>query len=295
MNIKYSEIFYSFQGEAELAGTPTVWLRLFGCNLECNGFGQKDPSDSSTWVLPYKEHDLLDVKRVEDLPVWQYGCDSSYSWSKRYKHLAQSKTVEEVCDELERNLPFSQFTHPLTGQENMLAFTGGEPMLWQKQMKAIVNQFLARGNVPKIITVETNGTKPLNPELRDFINVYLAEMGIRWHWAISPKILYTAGEEGKVLPDVFMDYVQGTTSTSIIKFVCNGTEESWDEIAYYARQVKTMSTANEIKTPEIWIMPAGATKEEQEQVADICHEAMCRGYKVATRNHSYVFGNAIGT
>lgn len=295
MNLKYSEIFYSFQGEAELAGTPTVWLRFFGCNLECNGFGQKDPSDSSTWILPYKDHDLIDVKRVEDLPVWQYGCDSSYSWSKKYKHLAQTNTVEEVCDKLEKNLPFSQFTHPITGQENMLAFTGGEPMLWQKQMKSIVNQFLIRGNVPKIITVETNGTKPLNPELRDFINVYLADMGIRWHWAISPKTLYTAGEDGKVLPDVFMDYVQGTHSTSIFKFVCNGTEDSWEEIAYYARQIKTISIANEIKMPEIWIMPAGATKEEQEQVADICHEAMCRGYKVATRNHSYVFGNAIGT
>jgi len=238
---------------------------------------------------------LIDVKRVEDLPVWQYGCDSSYSWSKKYKHLAQTNTVEEVCDKLEKNLPFSQFTHPITGQENMLAFTGGEPMLWQKQMKAVVNEFLIRGNAPKIITVETNGTKPLKPELRDFINIYLADMGIRWHWAISPKTLYTAGEEGKVLPDVFMDYVQGTSSTSIFKFVCNGTEDSWEEIAYYARQIKTMSVANEIKMPEIWIMPAGATKEEQEQVADICHEAMCRGYKVATRNHSYVFGNAIGT
>lgn len=295
MNLKYSEIFYSFQGEAELAGTPTVWLRMFGCNLECNGFGQKDPSDSSTWILPYKDHNLIDVKRVEDLPVWQYGCDSSYSWSKKYKHLAQTNTVEEVCDKLEKNLPFSQFTHPITGQENMLAFTGGEPMLWQKQMKAVVNEFLIRGNVPKLITVETNGTKPLNPALRDFINVYLADMGIRWHWAISPKTFYTAGEDGKVLPDVFMDYVQSTDSTSIFKFVCNGTEDSWEEIAYYARQIKSMSIANEIKTPEIWIMPAGATKEEQEQVADICHEAMCRGYKVATRNHSYVFGNAIGT
>ena len=47
--------------------------------------------------------------------------------------------------------------------------------------------------------------------------------------------------------------------------------------------------------PDIWIMPVGATKEEQEEVADICVEAMKRGYKVATRNHAYVFGNQIGT
>lgn len=295
MNIKYSEIFYSFQGEAELAGTPTVWLRFFGCNLECNGFGQANPADASTWILPYKDYDLIDVKSVEELPVWQYGCDSSYSWSKKYKHLAQTNTVEEVCDKLEKNLPFSQFTHPITGQENMLAFTGGEPMLWQKQMKSIVNQFLIRGNVPNLITVETNGTKPLNPELRDFINIYLADMGIRWHWAISPKTLYTAGEVGKVDVDNFMSYLFSTTSTGCLKFVCNGSEESWVELEGYVRQVQEYCSFAEMTMPDIWIMPVGATKEEQEQVADICHEAMCRGYKVATRNHSYVFGNAIGT
>jgi organic radical activating enzyme len=42
--IRYSEIFYSFQGEAEMAGKPTVWIRFFGCNLECNGFGQEHPT-----------------------------------------------------------------------------------------------------------------------------------------------------------------------------------------------------------------------------------------------------------
>ena len=295
MNIRYSEIFYSFQGEAELAGTPTAWLRFFGCNLECNGFGQTTPEDESTWILPYKDYDLINVKQVKDLPVWQYGCDSSYSWSKKYKHLAEDCDVEEVCDRLELALPFNKFTHPVTGQENMLAFTGGEPMLRQKQMKAIVNEFLIRGNPPKIITVETNGTKPLKPELRDFINVYLADMGIRWHWAISPKTLFTAGEKDKIMPDIYVDYLQATRSTGIIKFVCNGTENSWNEIDYWCRETNSLADSNEIPHPEVWIMPVGATKEEQEQVADICMEAMCRGYKVATRNHSYVFGNAIGT
>src|SRR6056300_1159708 len=179
MMVRYSEMFYSFQGEAELAGTPTVWLRFFGCNLECNGFGQEQPTEPSTWKLPYKEFDLINVKRVEDLPVWEYGCDSSYTWSKEYKHLATDTTIEGACDKLESLLPHGKFTHPLSKQENMLAFTGGEPMLQQRQMKAIVNQFLARGNVPKIITVETNGTKKLNKDLQDFINIYLADKGIR--------------------------------------------------------------------------------------------------------------------
>ena len=93
---RFSEIFYSFQGEAELAGKPTVWIRFFGCNLECNGFGQKDPTNPATYVLPYKEFDPSSVKKLEDLPVWEHGCDSSYSWSAKYKHLVHDATVAEI-------------------------------------------------------------------------------------------------------------------------------------------------------------------------------------------------------
>jgi hypothetical protein len=48
--------------------------------------------------------------------------------------------------------------------------------------------------------------------------------------------------------------------------------------------------------PEVWVMPVGATKDQQEAktVADISIEGMRRGYNIATRNHCYVFGNVIG-
>jgi hypothetical protein len=162
-------------------------------------------------------------------------------------------------------------------------------------MKAIVNEFLIRGNVPKIITVETNGTKKLNKDLQEFINVYLAEMGIRWHWAISPKTWHTAGEERAFDVDNFMSYIEGTKSTGIIKIVCNGSKDAWREIDFYADQITRYAKQAEMKKPDIWIMPAGATKEEQENVAAICNVAMEKGYKVATRNHCYVYGNQIGT
>lgn len=295
MRIRYSEMFWSFQGEAELAGTPSVWLRFFGCNLECNGFGQEQPTEPKTWELPHKDFDLINVKRVEDLPVWNKGCDSSYSWSMKYKHLASDIDIEGACDKIESLLPHGKFTHPISNQENMLAFTGGEPMLQQKQMKSIVNEFLIRGNIPKIITVETNGTKKINKELQDFINVYLAELGIRWHWAISPKLWNTSGEIRAVDIDTFMSYIDNTTNTGIIKFVCNGTIESWEEVDHYAASIRLYCVQAEITPPDIWIMPVGATKEEQETVANICNVAMFKGYKVATRNHVHVYGNAIGT
>ena len=96
----YSEIFKSIQCEGHYTGVTTVWLRFFGCNLECNGFGQKDPTDPSTYELPYLELPLHPMQTIEALPVFKYGCDSSYSWSKRFKHLQKNETVEEVATRL---------------------------------------------------------------------------------------------------------------------------------------------------------------------------------------------------
>ena len=45
--IKVSEIFYSLQGEGRFVGVPSVFLRTYGCNFTCSGFGCK-PGVAST-------------------------------------------------------------------------------------------------------------------------------------------------------------------------------------------------------------------------------------------------------
>ena len=96
----YSEIFHSIQGEGHYTGVPTAWLRFFLCNLQCNGFGQINPTDPSTYELPFEEFDTSTVNRVEDLPVWDKGCDSSYTWSKKFKHLMGQKTAVELANQI---------------------------------------------------------------------------------------------------------------------------------------------------------------------------------------------------
>ena len=46
--LRYSEMFYSLQGEGRYVGVPSIFLRVFGCNFECRGFGQS--RDKSNWL-----------------------------------------------------------------------------------------------------------------------------------------------------------------------------------------------------------------------------------------------------
>ena len=299
---RYSEIFYSFQGEAEMAGKPTVWLRFFGCNLECNGFGQTEPTKPETHILPYKDFDVSTVERLEDLPVWNYGCDSSYSWSAKYKKLVHDETVEEIVDRLTNLMkspdnPYGEFVHPVTNQDTQLAFTGGEPMLNQQAMIDIVREFMRRENTPRTITVETNATKPLSADLKTFIeDEYANGLGYRWHWAMSPKLHNVSGEVDAVDAFRIHEYCSTLGTTSVLKFVHNGSAAAWDEVTKYQYDIYEYFKAEGMYPPEMWIMPVGATKDAQElpTVGEISIEAMKRGYNVATRNHCYVFGNVIG-
>lgn len=298
---RYSEIFHSFQGEGSLTGRSTAWIRFFLCNLNCNGFGQKDPTDPSTYILPYKDFDVSSVSRVEDLPVWDYGCDSSYTWAKKYKHLTHNDTAKTICDKIQDVLkhpsnPDGHFCHPKTLQYHHLAFTGGEPMLNQEAMLRILEEFNRRGNHPKYVTIETNGTKPfITNTLDDYIDVRFSDLMAReWFWSVSPKLWSTAGEKPKkaIKPGVVASYAE-VSDRGHLKYVVNGSQESWDEVEENTARFRDAG----VKW-DVYIMAVGATKDSQEEggeVADIAMEAMKRGYHFSGRLHCHIFGNVVGT
>ena len=305
MNLKYSETFYSPQGEGAYVGIPSLWIRFFLCNLQCNGFGQDEPTNPDSWELPYETIDISEIKVVEELPVFDKGCDSSYTWAKKYKHLITDRTVEEAVDELTALLPTGTFVHSKTQQNSDMVFTGGEPMLKtaQKSMVAIMREFARRGDCPHRVTVETNGTKPIGEELTDLIDdMYISsEYGgivpddqsgdIEWYWSVSPKLWSTAGEISKraIRPDVVKGY-QDVSDAGQLKFVVNGSQESWDEVEEHVEAFRDAGV-----TWPVWIMGVGGTVEGLKMTeAMIADEAIQRGYYYTSRVHAHIYGNAIG-
>lgn len=291
---KYSEIFGdTFQGEGTYCGAPTVWLRFWGCNFECNGFGQSNPTDSSTWNLDYQKIDVSSIKKMEDLPVFNTGCDSSYSWSKKFAHLAHTGTAIEICDNLESLMknefnPRGDFFHPRSYQWNHLAFTGGEPMINQNAIVDVLTEFYDRQNYPQFITIETNGTQFARDKFADFMSDRYEDHEL--FWSVSPK-LYLSGEQkaDAFNPDVLAQY-NLFSNQGQLKYVCDGSNRAWDEVDEWTRGYRDAG----VGWP-VWIMPVGATIEGQDKVSAIVAEgAVKRGYNVAARVHCYVFGNKVG-
>ena len=291
----YSEIFHSIQGEGHYTGVPTAWIRFFLCNLQCDGFGQKFPTKPETYELPYNDFDAHSVDRVEDLPVWDKGCDSSYTWSKKFKHLMGQATGAELAQKLvdimkNKHNPDGLFMHPLSKQHNHLCITGGEPLMRHAQ-NAFIDIYNNLGdNIPSSITWETNGTQKLSDDYKNLIqsDSFKPEA----FFSVSPKLWTVAGEkrEKAIKPEIVKEYYD-LSKTGQLKFVVGQTKEEWQDLD----EVVTMFRDAGVHYP-IWIMPTGAREEEQSATAgDVAKMAFERGYNVAGRMHVYLFGNAIGT
>lgn len=300
----------TIQGEGEYTGITSLWLRTWGCNKECHGFSQDDPTNPASYDLPFEQVDVSKFNSLEELPVFSKGCDSSYSWSKKFMDLAHKESAEEIVNKLRQRLYKGKFTHEVTGQDCHLVFTGGEPILNQTTLTAIMQEFEKQGEIPKFVTIETNGSLELRDDFKNYFKhlmsltenypVTMADGSILEHtrfkfkelfWSVSPKIFSTSGEtfETSILPSVVKQYYD-LSDQGQFKFVCNGSKQSWDEIDM---AVKLYREAG-IDWP-VWIMPVGATVEGQQLVAaDVADQAIYRGYNVSARVHAYLYGNSIG-
>lgn len=317
----YSEIFHSVQGEGKYTGQITAWLRFFLCNLQCNGFGQKDPTDPSTYDLPYKkvakeiEVNPLKYSSMEELPVFERGCDSSYSWNKAFKHLQRKGTAAQIAERIMRSMktksnPRGTFSHPNGFVEHM-CFTGGEPLMphGQKGSVEILEAFMnitggpnydfytqtTRGNIgvnlPSSVTYETNGTQPLATDFIEFWNNTGRNKNMELFFSISPKLYTVSGEENKKAIRINnLKTYRMLSKNGQLKFVMGTKEEQWDELKRVLDDIRSVG----IDYP-VYIMPVGALAEQQEDVAGtVADMALAEGFNVSARVHCYLWGNKIG-
>lgn len=281
--IKISELFYSLQGEGQYVGVPSIFLRTFGCNFTCSGFG-----------MPLGEHSKerlnVDPTQYSDyglLPLVSTGCDSYASWDVRFKHLSPLLEVGAIVDKMQEMLPDGKFS-----RDKHLIITGGEPLLgWQRSYPDLIDEIYERKMNLTHLTFETNGTQELKKEFRDYLNETARHRKLEVTFSISAK-LPCSGEkwEEAIRPDVITDYLTVFGHRSYFKFVVSTAQDVED-----ARKAQAEYEAAGIRIP-VYLMPVGGVNSVYElnerQVADYCRD---NGLRFSPRIQVPLYKNAWGT
>ena len=298
MKLRYSEAFLSVQGEGRFVGVPSVFLRTFGCNFECNGFGQPRGKLISKEKMPYftdpkvnKNHPEA-YTSIKQLPVVEIGCDSSASWSHKYKHLVLTEDAETVSNKITNLCPGNDWIAP-SGQDTHLVLTGGEPMMWQVALIDLFQQ--PRMKNLKNLTIETNTTHIFKGGFDEFLPKLtqgdVTGRPVHLTWSCSPK-LSISGElwSDAIMPKVASDYASIPNSHIYFKFVV-ADDQDFEEVKLAVGEYEKAG----VFCP-VYAMACGATAEGQEkttkQVARLCLDY---GYRYSPRLHIDLFGNAWGT
>jgi len=273
--IKVSELFYSVQGEGRYMGVPSIFLRTFGCNFSCKGFGMPRGQLST-------EADDIDANKYadyRDLPLVSTGCDSYASWHPNFKHMSPIMDSEQIVEQIMTLLPHGEW------RDEHLVITGGEPLLgWQRCYPDLLMHEKMR-NVQEI-TFETNGTQKLSKDLISALNI--------WDWeevtfSVSPK-LSCSGEssEDAIKPQIVREYAK--VGYTYLKFVIATEEDAGEAL----RTIDIYRDAG-FHGP-VYLMPVGGTESvyslNNRRVAEL---AMQHGLRYSDRLQIPLFRNAWGT
>lgn len=234
-----SEQFYSIQGEGTYAGTPSVFLRLQGCNLCCGGWENKDvekqedmkPKGEATWV-----------------------CDTIATWRKEEEY----PTVESLVDEwVEKGWleNFRNGTH--------LILTGGEPTMpsRQHQLVDLLWELNDHDALP-FVEVETNGTIAPLQQFDVLVD----------HYNISMKLSNSGmSESRRITPDAINHYKARWSEVggAMFKFVVSREED--------VQEILELVEGYDIPDGMISLMPAGASQEQLRETYPLVAE-LCKKY-----------------
>ncbi len=289
--IKVSELFYSIQGEGRYMGVPSVFLRTYGCNFTCQGFGVPRGQFSIEAENIAKTHEVTPYKNYKDLPLVSTGCDSYASWHPAFKDLSPMVEVEGLAKSIVDILPYKEW------REEHLVITGGEPLLgWQRAYPDLLSQPCMSGL--KEITFETNGTMRITKEFRHFLLDWtLSPRGIpggkrgreALTFSVSAK-LPASGEkwEDAIKPDVVVSYED--LGHTYLKFVVATEEDVQDALKATAEYRAAGFKGN------VYLMPVGGIESVYSlNNKAVAIAAMKNGLRYSDRLQVPLFKNEWGT
>jgi 7-carboxy-7-deazaguanine synthase len=280
-NIKISELFYSIQGEGRYMGVPSVFLRTFGCNFTCAGFGMpKGEVSKEVEDIAARVHYYDDYKK---LPLVSTGCDSYASWDPRFKHLSPMLSTDSIVDSIMDMLPHNRW------MDEHLVITGGEPLLgWQRAYPNLLSNEKMRAL--KEITFETNGTQELSQDLSTYLQQWKTNREKNaLTFSVSPK-LSISGEKWSeaICPSVIRQYE--SVGFVYLKFVIATKEDALEA----DKAVKEFRNGG-FRGP-VYFMPCGGVESIYSLNAkNVAIEAMNRGYRYSDRLQVPLFKNEWGT
>ena len=284
--IKVAELFYSIQGEGRYMGVPSVFLRTFGCNFKCAGFGMpKGELSVEAEQLAVTQKNTKQWKSYKELPLVSTGCDSYASWHPAFKNLSPVLDTDEIAAQIKEMLPHKGW------RDEHLVITGGEPLLgWQRAYPDLLSHpYMLH---LKEITFETNGTQPIEDKFYDYLWGQVTRNGQDWDkltFSVSPK-LSVSGEkrEEAIRPEIIKQYQ--AVGYTYLKFVI-ATEEDCKE----ALEVVEMYKDGGFSGP-VYLMPVGGVESvyalNNRKVAEL---AMKHGLRYSDRLQVPLFKNEWGT
>ena len=188
-------------------------------------------------------------------------CDSAFTWDwDRFDPGAElgEMSVDDVLAALDAM------------DVDMVVVTGGEPLLQQGGLVALLATLKARGNR---IEIETAGT--IAPSMAD---------DLVDQWNVSPKLANSGNPiERRYKPDVLRAFE--ATGRAVFKFVaCDPSD--LDEVD---------AIVGECGLSDVWIMPEGTDAETLvRRSAALADDVMKRGWNLTTRLHILLWGDARG-
>lgn len=281
--IKISELFYSVQGEGRYMGVPSIFLRTYGCNFTCQGFGM--PRGTLSTEADKIAERAIEFTEYKSLPLVSTGCDSYASWHPAFKDLSPMVEVEGLAKDIVNLLPYKEW------RDEHLVITGGEPLLgWQRAYPELLEQPCMKGL--KEITFETNGTMRLTSAFKEYLMKWqMPDLGFHREitFSVSAK-LPASGEPWKdaIKPSVVCDYQN--YGHVYLKFVV-ATEEDIQDALRATEEYRAAGFKG-----NVYLMPVGGVESVYSlNNKAVAIAAMNHGLRYSDRLQVPLFKNEWGT